>query len=74
MKDWLKKNRDTLIITGVAITATAVVAGVTHRIAKNQFGNTLAQVKLQMATIANDAGVLDTIIEHQEKMLSLINE
>lgn len=72
MKDWLKKNRDAILITGVAITATVVTAGVAYKIADKQISNDFALAKLNLTKIANDAGVLEKIIEHQEKLVSVI--
>lgn len=72
MKDWLKKNRDAILITGVAITATVVTAGVAYKIADKQITTDFALAKLNLAKIAQDAGVLDKIIEHQERFVSVI--
>ena len=72
MKDWLKKNRDAILITGVAITATVVTAAVSYKIADKQIATDYSLAKLNMANIANGAGVLDKIIEHQEKLVSIV--
>lgn len=72
MNNWIKKNKDALIITGVSIAATALVVGVTYRISSNVM---LADSKLligQMNSTAYEAGVLDQIIAHQEKLKTLI--
>lgn len=72
MKDWLKKNRDAILITGVAITATVVTAGVSYYIADKSARRDFSLAKLNMADIAEGAGVLDQIIEYQEKLVSAI--
>ena len=72
MKDWLKKNRDAILITGVAITATVVTAGVAYKIADKRISHDFALAKLNLAKIAEDAGVLDQIIEYQEKLVSIV--
>lgn len=74
MKDWLKKNRDVIIVTAVSITATAVVAKVAHSIAKEQMNAISSISTRQMSLVADNAGVLDKIIEHQEKLASIVVE
>ena len=72
MKDWIKKNKDTLIVSGLAVVGTAAVAGVTYMITSNTYANLNNMNAMQMASIAHDAGVLDTIIAHQDKLKSII--
>lgn len=71
MKDWLKKNKDTIVIVGVSTIATAVVAGITAKITTNVISTEYLQSNRLMSLIASDAGVLDTIIAHQEKLSSI---
>lgn len=72
MKDWIKKNRDAIVVTAVGITAAAVVAGVSHKIAKEQINAISHTAMRDMSLIASDAGVLEKIIAHQEKLQSIV--
>lgn len=71
MKDWLKKNKDAMIITGLAVTATAITVGVTYRATATQFDALNKLNAMQMVQTAHEAGVLDTIIAHQDKLRQL---
>lgn len=71
MKDWVKKNKDTILIVGVSTIATAVVAGVTYKISTDLWNANYDQHQRLMSLIASDAGVLDKILAHQEKLTSI---
>lgn len=71
MKNWIKKNRDAILAIGGATIATAVVAGVTYKITSDTYGNLSKHNATLMSLIASDAGVLDQIIAHQEKLNSI---
>lgn len=68
MKYWLKKNKDTIVIVGVSTIATSLVVGVTYKVTKTIIVNDYLQGNRLMSLVASDAGVLDKIIEHQEKL------
>jgi len=72
MKDWIKKNKDTLIISGLTVVGTALVAGVTYKISADLHNNLNNMNAMQMAMIAEEAGVLDKIISHQDKLKEII--
>lgn len=74
MKDWIKKNRDTILITAGGIATTAVVVLVTHKIVTDHVSAITRLGNYQMSMIAEEAGVLDKIIEHQEKLLKVANK
>jgi hypothetical protein len=74
MKDWIKKNKDALIISGLTVTGTALVAGITYAITSNVYMNLNNINAMQMASIASDAGALDKIIAHQDKLKSIIQQ
>jgi hypothetical protein len=71
MKDWLKKNRDAIVITAVGIGATALVAAVTYKITTDQVAAITRQGNMQMSMVADGAGVLDKIIEHQNNLIGI---
>lgn len=73
MKDWIKKNKDAIIISGLAITGTALVVGVTYRVTATQFDALNKMNAIQMVQTAHGAGVLDTIIAHQDKLQQVAN-
>lgn len=72
MKDWLKKNRDAILITAGGIAATAVVVMVTHKITNDHVSAITRQGNMQMSMIAEEAGVLDKIIAHQKNLESIV--
>ncbi len=72
MKEWIKKNKDAILVSGLAITATAITVGVTYRVTATQFDALNKMNAMQMALIASEADVLDTIISHQDKLKSII--
>ena len=71
--DWIKKNRDAILITAGGIATTAIVVLVTHKVAIDHASAIMKQGNMQMSLIASEAGVLDKIIEHQEKLLKVAN-
>ena len=73
MKDWIKKNKDAIIITTLGITATALVAGVTYKATVTQANHVISEGNMRMASVAYEAGVLEKILEHQDKILKLAN-
>ena len=72
MKDWIEKNKDALLITGVGIIATAVTVGVTYKISAQLVAAHHRTGIKMMSMIAAEAGVLDKIVEHQQKLNSIV--
>lgn len=72
MKDWIKKNKDAILITGVGIIATAVTVGVTYKISVQLVDAHHRTGSQMMSLVASDAGVLDKIVEHQQKLNSIV--
>ena len=72
MKDWIEKNKDALLITGVGIIATAITVGVTYKISAQLVDAHHRHGSKMMSMIAAEAGVLDKIVEHQQKLNSIV--
>jgi hypothetical protein len=72
MKDWIKKNRDALLITGVGILTTAATVALTYKVTNDLRNSQTNLGNFQMSMIAQEAGVLDKIIAHQEKLASIV--
>ncbi len=69
---WIKRNKDAIIVATTTVAATAVVVGVTYALTK---AAVIADFQLgigQTALIADNAGVLDKIIEHQDKLKNIM--
>lgn len=72
MKDWIAKNKDAILITGVGILATVATVAVTYKVT-NDLRNTTTQLgNYQMSMIASEAGVLDKIIAHKKNLESIV--
>jgi hypothetical protein len=73
MNEWIKKNRDTILVVAGATIATAAVAGVSVAVTNRTNTRLNGLYTMQMAQIAHESGdgILDTIIAHQDKLKSI---